>query len=209
MAQVLCIPVADVFEVNTYLYLDEASGHAFLIDPGAQAKDLLQLFDREGIVVERILLTHGHFDHTGAVAEIAEALTIPYSIHREGLAYLADTGLNLSAQCGRSTLLPKPELFDDGDEFSLAGGSGKLSVIHTPGHTPDSCLLYAKEDGLTFVGDTIFKGSVGTDCYPGGNAQALRHSILRRIFNLPEETILFSGHSDPTDVATEKRRYGL
>jgi glyoxylase-like metal-dependent hydrolase (beta-lactamase superfamily II) len=82
-------------------------------------------------------------------------------------------------------------------------------VIHTPGHTPDSVIYYAPKDNIAFVGDTIFKGSIGNWQYPGGNPEDLQRSIIQRIFTLPDQTVLYSGHSDPTTVGTEKRRYRI
>ena len=83
-----------------------------------------------------------------------------------------------------------------------------LRVIYTPGHTADSVTYYSAPDHAAFVGDTIFKGSIGSTQYPGGDPVALRQSIDIRIFTLPGDTILCSGHSGQTTVGTEKKRYG-
>ena len=81
-----------------------------------------------------------------------------------------------------------------------------LKTIYTPGHTTDSVIFYSEKDHAAFVGDTIFKGSSGNWQYPGGDLRKLQHSIIKRIFTLPDETVLLSGHSDQTTVGTEKRR---
>lgn len=138
------IVVKDVFAVNCYFYIDDETHHGFLIDPGAQASRILQKIAENGWTIERILLTHGHFDHTGAVSEIAQTLGIPYSIHRDGEKYLTDTRWNLSAYCGRNVYLDGAEYFGDGDIIRLkANPSFALKVIHTPGHTPDSVTFYS------------------------------------------------------------------
>ena len=135
------IVVKDVFAVNCYFYIDDETRHGFLIDPGAQASRILQKIAENGWTIERILLTHGHFDHTGAVSEIAQTLGIPYCIHRAGEKYLTDTRWNLSAYCGRNVYLDGAEYFDDGDVIRLEPNpSFALKVIHTPGHTPDSVI---------------------------------------------------------------------
>ncbi|MBQ9301419.1 MAG: MBL fold metallo-hydrolase [Clostridia bacterium] len=97
--------------------------------------------------------------------------------------------------------------FQDGEIFRLdSNPSCALQVIHTPGYTPDSVIFYDEKQGIAFVGDTIFKGSRGNDQYPGGNGRQLLQSIRKRILTLPDETILYSGHSEETTV-DEERRY--
>lgn len=202
------IPVRGYFEVNSYFLIDEDTGHGFLIDPGAQGSELVRIIRQKVWTIEKILLTHGHFDHTGGIEAIRRELDIPVYIHENGAAYLEDTHLNLSAYCGEHVVVPDARFFQDGATFSLAGhASPVLAAVHTPGHTPDSTTFYDADDGIAFVGDTIFKGSIGNDQYPGGNRAQLLSSIQNCIFTLPEETVLYSGHSDPTTVGTERSRY--
>ena len=96
---VRCVPVKGYFEENCFFYIDDESRHGFLIDPGAEAGRLLSLIRREGWVIEKLLLTHGHFDHTGAVNELREALGIPAYAHETAEQYLLDARMNLSAIC--------------------------------------------------------------------------------------------------------------
>lgn len=193
------IPVHGVFDTNCYLHVDEESGHCFLIDPGAEAERLLTIIRDHSLTVERILLTHGHFDHTGAVGEIAAALGVPYCINSAGKALLEDPYLNLSAFYG-AIRLHDATYFEDGDELALdANPAVSLHVIHTPGHTPDSVVLHDQSMAKAFVGDTIFQGGIGTWQYPGGDQAMLVESIYR-ILDLPEETKLLSGHSNPWTV---------
>ncbi|MBR1889444.1 MAG: MBL fold metallo-hydrolase [Alloprevotella sp.] len=202
------IVVKDVFAVNCYFYVDDETQHGFLIDPGAQADRILQLIAENDWTIERILLTHGHFDHTGAVEKISNTLDIPYCIHRAGERYMTDTRWNLSAYCGRSVVLNEAHYFDDGDVVRLeANHTHTLKVIHTPGHTPDSVTFYSQKDKVAFVGDTIFRNSPGSTQYIGGNEVLLYNSIIGRILTLPEETILYSGHTEPTTVGQERPMY--
>ena len=202
------IVVKDVFAVNCYFYIDDETQHGFLIDPGAQASRILQKIAENGWTIERILLTHGHLDHTGAVSEIAQTLGIPYSIHRDGEKYLTDTRWNLSAYCGRNVYLDGAEYFDDGDVIRLEPNpSFALKVIHTPGHTPDSTTFYSPQDHLALVGDTIFRGCPGSTQYIGGNEIQLYNSIYQRLLTLPNNTVLYSGHTEPTTVGQEKSMY--
>jgi len=202
------VPVKGYFEVNSYFWIDERTGHGFLIDPGAQGAELAELIREQGWTIEKILLTHGHFDHTGGIEALRRELDIPVYIHENGAAYLEDTRLNLSAYSGEHVVVRDAHYFQDGAVFALAGhASPMLTAIHTPGHTPDSTNFYDAEDGIAFVGETIFKGGPGTDQYPGGNQRQLVRSIIQRILTLPENTTLYSGHSDKTTVGAEKRLY--
>ena len=191
--------VQDVIDVNAYFYIDEETKRGVLIDPGAQADDLLEVVQKNGWTIERILITHGHFDHIGAVETVSRALGVPYAIHENGREYLSDPMMNLSGVFGRNVILNEAVYFNDGD--TVPGG---LQVIHTPGHTRDSVVFYDAENKIAFSGDTIFKASVGRTDFPGGDANLLRASLLHKVFALPDETVLYSGHSEPTTVGAEK-----
>lgn len=202
------VPVKGYFEENCFFYIDDRTKHGFIIDPGAQADGLIDVIRENGWVIEKILLTHGHFDHTGAVDEIQRILGIPVLAHRRSGEYLLDARKNLSALCGPAITVKDVENLDDGDTIALeANQDFCLKVIYTPGHTTDSVTFYSEAEHVAFVGDTIFKGSIGNYQYPGGNPDDLQRSIINRIFTLPDETILCSGHSEQTTVGTERRRY--
>lgn len=205
---VIQVPVKGYFEENCFFYIDEQTNHGFLIDPGAQAKILLELIREHGWVIEKILLTHGHFDHTGAVNEIRDQLQIPVIAYRTADEYLLDPVKNLSRLCGPAVVVRNVHYVDDGDRIALeADPDVSLKVIHVPGHTPDSVIYYSERDHVAFAGDTIFKGSPGTDQFPGGDGRQLLRSICDRIMALPDETVLLSGHSEQTTVGAERNRY--
>lgn len=200
--------VKGYFAENAYFYIDDKSGHGFLIDPGAQAEGLLAMIKEHGWTIEKILLTHGHFDHTGAVNALRDALQVPVYAYETADQYLLNTRMNLSAACGEHVIVRDAVHLKDGDTICLAADPEfSLKTIYTPGHTTDSVIFYSEKDHAVFVGDTIFKGSIGNWQYPGGDLRELQHSIIKRIFTLPDETVLLSGHSDQTTVGTEKRRY--
>ena len=202
-----CVPVRGVFVTNCYFAIDRETNHGFLIDPGAEGEKLVQLIFERGWIIEKILLTHGHFDHFGGVDAVRDALDIPALIHEEGKAYLERPELNLSRFCGGDLTVEDTKYFCDGDLLTLQEGDLQLKVIHTPGHTNDSCVLYDEAEKTAYVGDTIFKGSMGNPDYPTGNERLLLKSIRERVLTLPDDTLLCSGHSDVTRVATEKPRY--
>lgn len=207
---VVRVPVRGYYSEICYFYIDENTNHGFLIDPGSQAGRLLAMIQKKGWTIEKILLTHGHFDHTGAVNELRSVLNVPVLAYRTAHNYLLDARMNLSEQSGQPVYIRDVQYLDDGDTVELSADSDfSLRVLYTPGHTTDSVVYYSQRDRVAFVGDTIFKGSLGIWDFPGGNPADLQRSILERIFTLPEDTALYSGHSVPTTVGEEKRRYGL
>ncbi len=199
------VPVRDIIETNAYFYIDEKSKHGFLIDAGAEAEKLLKIIRDNGWTIEKLLITHGHFDHIGAVEKIAKTLNIPYLAHENGREYLPNPTYNLSAFFGNDIVLNNAEYLQDGAEITLdAAPNVKLKVIHTPGHTQDGVVYYDESNSLAFVGDTIFKRGIGRTDIPGGDYNQLQQSICNKIFTFLNDTILYSGHSEPTTVSAEK-----
>ena len=204
------VTVKGYFEENCYFHIDEKSGHGFVIDPGAEAEKLIRIIEDNGWTIEAILLTHGHFDHIGAVNKLRERYHVPVFAGFHSDEYLMDVDNNLSSACGLSIAVEGAQKVCEGDTIYLQEDPRfSLTVIETPGHTTDSLIYYSSHEKLAFVGDTIFKGALGNYRYPGGDLHSLRDSIINKIFNLPDETVLYSGHSEPTKVINEKRRYGF
>lgn len=202
------VTVADVFSENAYFFIDPQTRAGFLIDPGAEPQRLYDYITRNNLDIQAIVLTHGHFDHTGAIDALHRTLGIPYYISYPGEQYLVNPELNLSANFGRDSVLTEAKFFNDGDFISLTGNKEfGLQVISTPGHTPDSVTLYSAAENAAFVGDAIFKGQPGTSQFPGGNQRELIRSITDKILHLPDNTTLYSGHSAPTTVEREKPLY--
>lgn len=202
------VPVIAHFVENCFFYVDDTTKHGFIIDPGAQAEKLLGMIREKGWIIEKILLTHGHFDHIGAVNEIRSALKIPVLAYKSDDDYLRDPEWNLSPSFGLSIIIENTESIEDGQIIHLdADPAFSLKVIYTPGHTTDSVIYYSQRDHAAFVGDTIFKDSIGNYQLPGGNFAAIQKSIMERIFTLPDDTVLYSGHTEQTTVGTEKRKY--
>lgn len=204
------VPVTGAITTNTYFYIDNLTKHGFLIDPGAQADKLLKIITDNNWTIEKILLTHGHFDHIGAVNTLQKRLNITCITHINGKQYLTNPEYNLSAWFGSPLIVSDFQSMPEGSEFSLSTNPKlKLQMIATPGHTQDAVIYYDKDNHLTFVGDTIFKNSYGRTDIPGGNEAQLLQSITRKILTLPPDTILYSGHSAPTDVAAERDNFDL
>lgn len=197
--------VCGVLETNSYFYIDEKTKHGWLIDAGAEPEKLREFIKKEELTIEAILLTHGHFDHIGAVKSLSDELRIPYKIHTAGEDYLKNPNFNLSQCFNQELILPDAEYFSGGDVLSLAANPKiKLQVIHTPGHTTDSVVFYDEKNNLAFVGDTIFKNGIGNTMFPGGDEQTLLKSIKEKILCLKDETILYPGHMEQTTVGAER-----
>lgn len=201
------VEVAEFIPVNAYIYADDETNAGFLIDPGAEAKKILRVINSRGLTIEKILLTHGHFDHIGAAPEIQRELNIPICMQKNGRDYAENPAWNLSAEFGMSMTLSDVTYLDDYSEIILAANENfRLKIIPCAGHTTDGAAYYSERDGVAFVGDSIFLGSYGrTDLY-GGAEQTLFAELKSKILTLPDETILLSGHTPPTTVRDEKIR---
>ncbi|MBD5194908.1 MAG: MBL fold metallo-hydrolase [Bacteroides sp.] len=197
--------VEGVFAENTYFYIDSHSKAGFIIDPGAQAGLIYDTVMQNGWHIERILLTHGHFDHFGAAEILREKLAAPIFIYHEESRYLTDTALNLSGNTMQPIVVKHYEELSDGEIIRLRHNSGfYLKVIHTPGHTPGSVTYYSPEEKAAFVGDLFYQHGPGLTNFPGGNRNVLENTIINKIFTLPDDTLLLSGHSSPITIGEEK-----
>ena len=200
--------VGDMIPTNSYFYIDDTTQHGFLIDAGAEGARLAAYAEKHGWTIERLLLTHCHFDHIGGAAEFSTRTGAPIYAAEDSPRYYSDPRWNLSLWGGGSVTLSDVTTFADREVITLAANPDvALEVRCTPGHTTDSCIFYSARDSVAFVGDTIFCASVGRTDFPGGDEQTLWDSIAREVFTLPPETVLYSGHTAPTTVGAEMARY--
>ncbi len=130
------LPVTGMFTTNSYFLIDSETNHGFLIDPAAEASKLLNYININNLIIEKILITHSHFDHIGAVKEISEALNIPVYIHEEGKKYIKNPIWNLSASCGQNITIEATNYIKNNDLIKLEANSNIiLRSIHVAGHT--------------------------------------------------------------------------
>ena len=205
------VPVQGPILTNSYLYADDATQHAFVIDPGFEPERIVAAVRDKGLTVERVLVTHGSFGDIGAARDVAQTLGVPICAGERSRKYFRDPMYNLSRQFfpPDGFTIPEDEVTFLADDavISLAEGSLALRLVPTPGHTEDGVMYVAEaEPHLAFVGDTIFLASYGATHFPGGDERTLLTSIKERILTLPDDTYLLSGHSEPTTVGEEKGR---
>ncbi len=187
---------------NAYIVGDEATHRAAVVDPGDEAPRVVAVLKRLGLSLEAIVATHAHFDHVGAVRPLVEATRAPFLLFEAELPVL-QVAADRAALFGIS--IPSPpapdRLLREGETLALGGGA--FRVVHTPGHSPGHmCLL---GDGIAFVGDVIFQGSIGRTDLPGGDYDTLLRSIATHLLPLPDATVLYNGHGPATTVGRERR----
>jgi hydroxyacylglutathione hydrolase len=188
---------------NCFLFRQDGSDSALIIDPGDEAERILAAANELGVSIEGILLTHTHFDHIGAVAPIAKATGAPVWCPEMEVPVLADI----------NSFVPWPgfgpfESYDadhtvkGGEKLELAGM--EIDVIFTPGHSPGHVTYSIADETAIFSGDVLFQGSVGRTDLPGGDGPTLMRSIRTLVDSHPPETTVYPGHMGITTLGAEQ-----
>lgn len=198
-----------LFGINTYVVYDDASHECAVIDPGMidpeEEKAMTDFIERKSLKVVDIINTHLHIDHAVGVNFLHDRYKAPVLAHEADLPL----GQRMQQQAtmfgiGRKfSDVTVTDYLSDGDTVSI--GSGKLEVICVPGHSAGSIALYDKKDGFVIVGDALFRRSIGRTDLPGGDYATLISSLKNRLLSLPDDTVVYPGHGDPTTIGEERR----
>ncbi|MGL5631619.1 MAG: MBL fold metallo-hydrolase [Azovibrio sp.] len=201
----LIVPVTP-FEQNSSILWCEKTRQAVVVDPGGNLERILSALEDKGLKLVKVLLTHGHIDHAGAAADLAESLGVPIEGPGEEDLFWIEGMPQQSRMYGfppARAFVPQRWL-QDGDKVCF--GEVELEVIHCPGHTPGHVVFFNRQEKLLIVGDVLFQGSIGRTDFPKGDYDTLIRSIKGKLFPLGDEVDFIPGHG-PMSTIGEERRY--
>ena len=199
------VPVTP-FQQNATVLWCEATRKAAVVDPGGDLPLIQRVLEREGLSLEKILVTHGHIDHAGGVADLAEQAGVPIEGPHPEDRFWIDGMPQQSKMFGFPAVrsFTPTRWLADGDRVSV--GNEELQVIHCPGHTPGHVCFYHAPSRLAIVGDVLFAGSIGRTDFPKGDYDTLIASIRERLLPLGDDVEFIPGHG-PMSNFGEERRY--
>lgn len=195
--------VTGIISTNCYLVINEDTKQAVVIDPAACPSYLMSHIKSEGLKIEAILLTHGHFDHIMGIDGFLSEFDVPVYVHEEDADAMEDPVLNQSSTYTSGYTFGKARYLRDRQTLELAGYT--FQVIHTPGHTKGGCCYYVASEGVLFSGDTLFQNSVGRTDFVNSSTSDLVHSVREKLFLLPDDTMVYPGHMGETKIGHEKK----
>ncbi len=186
---------------NCIVVYDELSKDCLIVDPGADGDKIYKYV--ENLNVRAILATHGHLDHVGQVGYLKKIFNVPFYMHKEDEFLINNNIFPNFSFIVKATYCPKPDIYlKEGDILNF--GNIFFKVIHTPGHTPGSVCFYNDKEKVLISGDTLFQGSIGRVDLPGGDGKKMEES-LKKLIQLPDDTVVYPGHGYSTTVGKEKK----
>ena len=188
---------------NCFILGCEEKNEAAVIDPGDETDRILDTLLESNLIAKTIINTHGHFDHVGGNRKLKAATGADILIHPLDVPMLSKLSASAAAWGLSAEDSPEPDrTIEEGDTIVI--GTITLKVIHTPGHTQGGISLYT--DGILFVGDTLFAGSIGRTDFPGGDYDTLIDSIQKKLFPFEDDVRVLSGHGPETTIGREKQK---
>ena len=194
--------VTGIVSTNCYIVSNEETKEAVIIDPAGMTKKMIAYIEEEGLKLQAILLTHGHFDHIMAADEVRDKYNVKVYASAEEKNTLSTPHINLGEAYGMNLSVKADIWHNDGDVLNLAGFD--IKAIHTPGHTEGGTCYYIESIGVLFSGDTLFCESVGRTDFPGGSMSGIVHSIKDKLMVLPDDTKVYTGHGEGTSIGYER-----
>jgi glyoxylase-like metal-dependent hydrolase (beta-lactamase superfamily II) len=190
-------------QTNCYIAVCEETRRAAIVDPGWDAPHILSTLESLRAAPELILLTHAHFDHIGALADLVDATQAPVAMHPLDLPLLrADGGARMWNIPMRPA--PDPDLSLEHGQI-LEVGALRFETRFAPGHTPGHVVFYVEDEKTVFDGDVLFQMGIGRTDFPGGDYDTLIASIRDQLLALPDEVTVYPGHGPPTTIGDERR----
>lgn len=202
--QIRVIPVTPL-QQNCSLIWNETTKNAAFVDPGGDIDQLMSALDHFGLTLTRIWLTHGHFDHAGAAAELRERTGVRVEgPHKDDQFWLdeIEEGARRYGVPGLRNVTPD-RYFEDGELLEFEGVM--FSVAHTPGHTPGHVVIHNAALKIAFVGDVLFAGSIGRTDFPRGDHGALIASITQKLWPLGDDIAFVPGHGPTSTFGRERQ----
>lgn len=198
------VPVTPFQQNCTVIWCPDTMKGA-VVDPGGEIDRILAAAQQNGVEIEKILLTHGHLDHCSAARVLADRLSVPLEGPHEEDRFWID---RLTEDCERYGF-PATEAFSsdrwlaEGDTVTV--GQRTLDVYHCPGHTPGHVVFHDRDAGIAWVGDVLFRGSVGRSDFPRGDGPTLVRSIVEKLWPLGDDTVFIPGHGPYSTFGEERR----
>ena len=201
--KILIVPVTP-FQQNASIIYDEETKVGAVVDPGGDLNRIHDAIAQAGVKIEKILLTHGHIDHAGGAAELAEILKVPVEGPHEADDYLLKALPARGEAFGMkgARVVTPDRWLKDGDTVTV--GAMVFKAIEAPGHSPGSVVLFNEEARFALMGDVLFQNSVGRTDLPGGSHETLVNAIKSKILPLGDDVMFLPGHGNASQIGLER-----